>query len=289
MHKVLKYFLSSMVVAGALVSCSIYDDHEGISQANVTAQLVSNDSVVLPDSLVHGYKLYFFKDGLYADMQPEYKNGRYVIVFPSSSEVSFVALAEADSANFTINQPTVGESIDNTWLTAKSASDDVPPYPQGVYYGRLDIGSTEGDRVQDYAVSMKPYDSQLRVYIKNALDLYGKGDYQCVVQGLRNSITYGGKTTGDYVIYNLTGDMNSSGDWQSTPLHVFPSNEGDVIRVMLYKDRSLVFESTVDENGQPLSVARGSDLCFYFTVTQIGDITLKVINWAEVPGEIVIN
>ena len=287
MHKVLKYILTMVVLAG-FASCSIYDHYSGISQTNVVPRLVNNDSIVLPDSLVNGYKLYFFMDERYAEMQPEYQNGQYVIVFPSDTKVSFVAVALKDSTQYTLNEPKVGESIDNIWLTAHTASENEPPYPQGIYFGRIDVMEAEGDRHLQYTLDIAPYDSQLHIYLSNARNKFGLGEYECVVQGLRNGVSYGGRNAGDYVIYSFTGSFKDNGDWVSTPLHVFPSNPGDVLRVMLYKDKYLVFETTVDQDGNPLAIPRGSDICFYYNLPIIGEITIQVLPWKQVENNFIV-
>jgi hypothetical protein len=123
--------------------------------------------------------------------------------------------------------------------------------------------------------------------IKGLKSRFGDGNYRIVVEGLRTGIAYDGSSTGEQVNYSINGAFNSDGNYITLPYSVFPTKEGERVRILVYKqDGTLLFDHDTDDNGIPLVLKRYDDVVFVITASYQAQLTITIVPWADIDNPV---
>lgn len=263
-----------------LASCTIYDDYPHRSQHDIVLRVTDESGNILPDSEAPVDEVYAFVDGIYVGKYAKEADGKIRIVLRKGEEMTFVAATGSNSEEFTLREPQLGERISNNWLQLVDPEDHKQPSPSAIYYGSY-TSTADDPEESETLITLSDVRAHVHVHVKGLKSRYGEGNYRVVIEGLNSGICYDGSGGGRLINYEMGGSFNSQGDWITPAATVLPTN-GEQVRLKIYKeDGALLFESDHDEEGNPLAVARGSDVVFQVSILQEANISIKILPFED--------
>lgn len=273
----LKTLVGAVLLTMGMSSC-IYDKYN-TAQFNISIKAVDNDGKTVPYYEIQGQHLYFFLNDRYAgEMTPD-PQGFYYNSLASGNEIKFVAVGSEDSTAFRIYPPVEGDHIHNQYVEVIDY-ENIPP----LYYGIAKM--TEGD--DNLQIEMRDLRSRSCVLVNNMLHKFGNdGAYTVVYSGLRKGITYEGVTCGD-MVEARSGTAREDDSWLSKELISLPTAPNESLRLTLYHNDTQVAFAEVDDDGNPLVLNPGDNVCFIITLYDYVGISVKVVPWDEIPIDFII-
>lgn len=264
-----------------LASCSIYDEYPHRKQRDILLQVVDESGNVLPDSVAPD-EVYAFVNGIYARKYTRETDGKIRLVIDDNDEVTLVAANSCQGNELTRMDPQPGDRISNVWLQFNDRAFGENLSPKALYYGSLSSVNFDTSEEGDVTITLRDVRAKARVYVKGLKARYGEGIYRVKLEGMNSGIAYDGMGCGRLINYEMGGEFNALGDWKTPAADVLPTT-GEAVRLKIYKeDGGLLYESNVDEDGNPLAIKSGDDVVFYVSINQEADITIRVMPFENV-------
>lgn len=274
----LKTLVGAMLLTMGMSSC-IYD-HYHTAQFNISVKATDNDGKTVPYYEIQGQHLYFFLNDRYTgEMTPD-PQGFYYNSLASGNDIKFVAVGSEDSTAFRIYPPVEGDHIHNMYAEVIDY-ENIPP----LYYGIARM--TEGD--DNLVIEMKDLRCRSCVLVYNMAHKFGgDGAYTVTYHGLRKGITYEGVTCGDMVEMRRGGELRADNSWLSKELVSLPTAPDESLRLTLWHNDTQVAYAEVDDDGNPMVLNPGDNVCFIITLYDYAGVSVKVVPWDEIPTNFVI-
>ena len=126
------------------------------------------------------------------------------------------------------------------------------------------------------------YNQHARVHVvaKHLQSQFGSGNYQTVLQGFRDAITFDGTITGDSVTYSPSGALDHNDVYTSEAVNTLPTKTDEYVTVSIYKDGTLLWQTSTDADGNKVTLAAEDDKAFVIDVQKL-DFTLQVMSWND--------
>ena len=120
----------------------------------------------------------------------------------------------------------------------------------------------------------------VHVVSKHLLAQFGAGNYQIVLQGFRDAITFAGVVTGDSVIYSPSGSFSDNDVYTTEAVNTLPTKADEYVTVQIYKDGALLWATDKDENGKQVTLSAEDDKVIVIDVQRL-DFYLQVMSWND--------
>lgn len=271
-----------MTAVLCLSSC-IYENDSMCVQFNVAHQLVDTTGTVLPDSLTGGLKAYLYIDGIFSHTITTSNDGRFEISFYKNATVSLVLMAFPKNTGDTgLKEPAVGDSIENNALNMSSGSDF-----ESFYYGRFNYTPNSSGVIEQPLISLNNMRARVHVWVKKLNAMFGdKGKYTVELSGLHSSITFEGKTDGDWIIATPPVKFIENGDMLSDKVNVWPTKAGESVTLSILRDGNTIWKSNLDSNGKPVTLSGGDDKVFMVDCSQM-NTCITVLPWSKYSQDLI--
>jgi hypothetical protein len=272
---------TSLLLMWLTTSC-VNEDNSNCVQYAITTQLVDKSGTVLPDSTVGKVKAYLFLNNKYDHIVTAESDGKYLISFDGNTKATLVAFGNMNTDSVNIHTPNEGDDIStiSVGLLATRSSASYFSSPTYLYYGRFDYTSTTSGSTTTALLPMYNQHARVHVVAKHLQSQFGSGNYQTVLQGFRDAITFDGTITGDSVTYNLNGTFDNSDVYTSEAVNTLPTKTDEYVTVSIYKDGTLLWQTSTDADGNKVTLAAEDDKAFVIDVQKL-DFTLQVMSWND--------
>jgi hypothetical protein len=277
----LPFCLLFMLPALLVVSC-IDENNSNCVQYAVTTQLVDKAGAVLPDSTVGNVKAYLFLNNKFDRIVTAESSGKYLISFDGNAKATLVAFGNMNSDSVNIHTPNEGDDIStvSVGLLATRSSANSLSTPTYLFYGQFNYASTSSGSTTTALLPMYNQHARVHVVVRHLFSKYGTGNYQIVLQGFRDAITFDGTITGDSVTYTPTITFDKDENYTSDGVNTLPTKDGEYVTVSMYKDGQMLWQTSTDSDGSIITVAAQDDKCMVIDVQRM-DIVLQVMPWSE--------
>ena len=287
-HIAQHYWLLFILSILFMESC-INEDNSNCVQYAITTQLVDKAGTVLPDSTVGKVNAYLFLNNKYDHIVTAESDGKYLISFDGNTKATLVAFGNMNSDSVNIHTPNEGDDISTVSVDLLSTRSSTSYFssPTYLFYGRFDYTSVASGSTTTALLPMHNQHARAHVVVKHLLSKYGTGNYQLVLQGFRGAITFNGTITGDSVTYNPSGIFDNNGDYTSDVVNTLPTKDGEYVTVLMYKDGTLLWQTSTDADGNKVTLAAEDDKAFVIDVQKIY-ILLQVMPWIDYQQSMVV-
>ena len=272
---------TSLLLMCFATSC-VNEDNSNCVQYAITTQLVDKAGTVLPDSTVGKVKAYLFLNNKYDHIVTAESDGKYLISFDGNTKATLVAFGNMNSDSVNIHTPNEGDDIStiSVGLLATRSSASYFSSPTYLYYGRFDYTSTTSGTTTTALLPMYNQHARVHVVAKHLQSPFGNGNYQTVLQGFRDAITFDGTVTGDSVTYSPSGALDNNDVYTSEAVNTLPTKADESVTVSIYKDGTLLWQTSTDADGNKVTLAAEDDKAFVIDVQKL-DFTLQVMSWND--------
>jgi len=272
---------TSLLLMWLATSC-VNEDNSNCVQYAITTQLVDKAGTVLPDSTVGKVNAYLFLNNKYDHIVTAESDGKYLISFDGNTKATLVAFGNMNSDSVNIHTPNEGDDIStiSVGLLATRSNASYFSSPTYLYYGRFDYTSTTSGSTTTALLPMYNQHARVHVVAKHLESQFGSGNYQTVLQGFRNAITFDGTVTGDSVTYSPSGALDNNDVYTSEAVNTLPTKTDESVTVSIYKDGTLLWQTSTDADGNKVTLAAGDDKAFVIDVQKL-DFTLQVMSWND--------
>lgn len=282
--RTLYYFMLSSL----FISSCIDENHEGCVQYAVTARLVDSKGNTLPGSTIDSMKAYLFINDKFDHQVTPESDGRYLISFDGEKKTALVAFGLPGSDSLSVRTPEVGDDINTLSAGISSNSSKAKDtlnviIPSELYYGRFDYvpNSTDINNNNSLVMKMTNIEVTLHVVVKQLHQFYDDGsDYSVVLSDLRSGITFGGSVAGNSITCMPKMSFDANGNLCSDAFHTFPTKSGESVTVSVYKSKSLIWQSSEDDEGKDITLSAGEDKCIVIDVGS-SNMSLQVMSWKD--------
>ena len=273
--------MTSLLLMWLTTSC-VNEDNSNCVQYAITTQLVDKSGTVLPDSTVGKVKAYLFLNNKYDHIVTAESDGKYLISFDGNTKATLVAFGNMNTDSVNIHTPNEGDDIStiSVGLLATRSSASYFSSPTYLYYGRFDYTSTTSGSTTTALLPMYNQHAQVHVVAKHLQSQFGSGNYQTVLQGFRDAITFDGTITGDSVTYSPSGALDNNDVYTSEAVNTLPTKTDESVMVSIYKDGTLLWQTSTDADGNKVTLAAEDDKAFVIDVQKL-DFTLQVMSWND--------
>jgi hypothetical protein len=244
--------------------------------------LGDKEGTVLPDSTVGKVNAYLFLNNKYDHIVTAESDGKYLISFDGNTKATLVAFGNMNTDSVNIHTPNEGDDIStiSVGLLATRSSASYFSSPTYLYYGRFDYTSTISGSTTTALLPMYNQHARVHVVAKHLQSQFGSGNYQTVLQGFRNAITFDGTITGDSVTYSPSGALDNNDVYTSKAVNTLPTKTDESVTVSIYKDGTLLWQTSTDADGNKVTLAAEDDKAFVIDVQKL-DFTLQVMSWND--------
>jgi len=276
----IRSLFTSLLLMWLTTSC-VNEDNSNCVQYAITTQLVDKSGTVLPDSTVGNVKAYLFLNNKYDHIVTAESDRKYLISFDGNTKATLVAFGNMNTDSVNIHTPNEGDDISTIsvgLLATRSAS--YFSSPTYLYYGRFDYTSTTSGSTTTALLPMYNQHARVHVVAKHLQSQFGSGNYQTVLQGFRDAITFDGTITGDSVTYSPSGALDNNDVYTSEAVNTLPTKTDEYVTVSIYKDGTLLWQTSTDADGNKVTLAAEDDKAFVIDVQKL-DFTLQVMSWND--------
>ena len=272
---------TSLLLMCFATSC-VNEDNSNCVQYAITTQLVDKAGTVLPDSTVGKVNAYLFLNNKYDHIVTAESDGKYLISFDGNTKATLVAFGNMNTDSVNIHTPNEGDDIStiSVGLLATRSSASYLSSPTYLYYGRFDYTSTTSGTTTTALLPMYNQHARVHVVAKHLQSQFGSGNYQTVLQGFRDAITFDGTITGDSVTYSPSGALDNNDVYTSEAVNTLPTKTDESVTVSIYKDGTLLWQTSTDADGNKVMLAAEDDKVFVIDVQKL-DFTLQVMSWND--------
>ena len=272
---------TSLLLMCFATSC-VNEDNSNCVQYAITTQLVDKAGTVLPDSTVGKVNAYLFLNNKYDHIVTAESDGKYLISFDGNTKATLVAFGNMNTDSVNIHTPNEGDDIStiSVGLLATRSSASYFSSPTYLYYGRFDYTSTTSGSTTTALLPMYNQHARVHVVAKHLQSQFGSGNYQTVLQGFRDAITFDGTITGDSVTYSPSGALDNNDVYTSEAVNTLPTKTDESVMVSIYKDGTLLWQTSTDADGNKVTLAAEDDKAFVIDVQKL-DFTLQVMSWND--------
>jgi hypothetical protein len=273
--------LPIMLVLLLATSC-VNEDNSNCVQYAITTQLVDKKGTILPDSTVGNVRAYLFLNNKFERIVTAESGGKYLISFDGNTKATLVAFGNMNSDSVSIHTPNEGDDIStiSVGLLSTRSSANYFSSPTYLFYGRFDYTSVKSGSTTTALLPMYNQHAQVHVVVKHLQSKFGNGNYQIVLQGFRNAITFDGTITGDSVTYSPSAAFDTDDKYTSESINTLPTKSDEYVTVSIYKDGELFWQTSTDSDGNKVTLAAEDDKCFVIDVESI-NVFLQVMPWSE--------
>ena len=272
---------TSLLLMCFATSC-VNEDNSNCVQYAITTQLVDKAGTVLPDSTVGKVNAYLFLNNKYDHIVTAESDGKYLISFDGNTKATLVAFGNMNTDSVNIHTPNEGDDIStiSVGLLATRSSASYLSSPTYLYYGRFDYTSTTSGTTTTALLPMYNQHARVHVVAKHLQSQFGSGNYQTVLQGFRDAITFDGTITGDSVTYSPSGALDNNDVYTTEAENTLPTKTDESVTVSIYKDGTLLWQTSTDADGNKVTLAAEDDKAFVIDVQKL-DFTLQVMSWND--------
>jgi len=273
--------LPIMLVLLLATSC-VNEDNSNCVQYAITTQLVDKKGTVLSDSTVGNVKAYLFLNNKFERIVTAESGGKYLISFDGNAKATLVAFGNMNSDSVSIHTPNEGDDIStiSVGLLSTRSSTSYFSSPTYLFYGRFDYTSVSKGSTTTALLQMYNQHARVHVVVKHLQTQFGSGNYQIVLQGFRDAITFDGTITGDSVTYSPSAAFDTDDNYTSESVNTLPTKSDEYVTVSIYKDGELFWQTSTDSDGNKVTLAAEDDKCFVIDVESI-NVSMQVMPWSE--------
>jgi len=273
--------LPIMLVLLLATSC-VNEDNSNCVQYAITTQLVDKKGTVLSDSTVGNVKAYLFLNNKFERIVTAESGGKYLISFDGNAKATLVAFGNMNSDSVSIHTPNEGDDIStiSVGLLSTRSSTSYFSSPTYLFYGRFDYTSVSKGSTTTALLPMYNQHARVHVVVKHLQTQFGSGNYQIVLQGFRDAITFDGTITGDSVTYSPSAAFDTDDNYTSESVNTLPTKSDEYVTVSIYKDGELFWQTSTDSDGNKVTLAAEDDKCFVIDVESI-NVSMQVMPWSE--------
>jgi len=273
--------LPIMLVLLLATSC-VNEDNSNCVQYAITTQLVDKKGTVLSDSTVGNVKAYLFLNNKFERIVTAESGGKYLISFDGNAKATLVAFGNMNSDSVSIHTPNEGDDIStiSVGLLSTRSSTSYFSSPTYLFYGRFDYTSVSKGSTTTALLPMYNQHARVHVVVKHLQTQFGSGNYQIVLQGFRDAITFDGTITGDSVTYSPSAAFDTDDNYTSESINTLPTKSDEYVTVSIYKDGELFWQTSTDSDGNKVTLAAEDDKCFVIDVESI-NVSMQVMPWSE--------
>jgi hypothetical protein len=278
----LKLPLLPIVLVLLLATSCVNEDNSNCVQYAITTQLVDKKGTVLSDSTVGNVKAYLFLNNKFERIVTAESGGKYLISFDGNAKATLVAFGNMNSDSVSIHTPNEGDDIStiSVGLLSTRSSTSYFSSPTYLFYGRFDYTSVKSGSTTTALLPMYNQHARVHVVVKHLQTQFGSGNYQIVLQGFRDAITFDGTITGDSVTYSPSAAFDTDDKYTSESINTLPTKSDEYVTVSIYKDGELFWQTSTDSDGNKVTLAAEDDKCFVIDVESI-NVFLQVMPWSE--------
>ena len=273
--------LPIMLVLLLATSC-VNEDNSNCVQYAITTQLVDKKGTILPDSTVGNVRAYLFLNNKFERIVTAESGGKYLISFDGNAKATLVAFGNMNSDSVSIHTPNEGDDIStiSVGLLSTRSSTSYFSSPTYLFYGRFDYTSVSKGSTTTALLPMYNQHARVHVVVKHLQTQFGSGNYQIVLQGFRDAITFDGTITGDSVTYSPSAAFDTDDNYTSESINTLPTKSDEYVTVSIYKDGELFWQTSTDSDGNKVTLAAEDDKCFVIDVESI-NVSMQVMPWSE--------
>ena len=278
----LKLPLLPIVLVLLLATSCVNEDNSNCVQYAITTQLVDKKGTVLSDSTVGNVKAYLFLNNKFERIVTAESGGKYLISFDGNAKATLVAFGNMNSDSVSIHTPNEGDDIStiSVGLLSTRSSTSYFSSPTYLFYGRFDYTSVSKGSTTTALLPMYNQHARVHVVVKHLQTQFGSGNYQIVLQGFRDAITFDGTITGDSVTYSPSAAFDTDDNYTSESINTLPTKSDEYVTVSIYKDGELFWQTSTDSDGNKVTLAAEDDKCFVIDVESI-NVSMQVMPWSE--------
>ena len=265
-----------------LATACVNEDNSNCVQYAITTQLVDKKGTVLSDSTVGNVKAYLFLNNKFERIVTAESGGKYLISFDGNAKATLVAFGNMNSDSVSIHTPNEGDDIStiSVGLLSTRSSTSYFSSPTYLFYGRFDYTSVSKGSTTTALLPMYNQHARVHVVVKHLQTQFGSGNYQIVLQGFRDAITFDGTITGDSVTYSPSAAFDTDDNYTSESINTLPTKSDEYVTVSIYKDGELFWQTSTDSDGNKVTLAAEDDKCFVIDVESI-NVSMQVMPWSE--------
>ena len=265
-----------------LATSCVNEDNSNCVQYAITTQLVDKKGTVLSDSTVGNVKAYLFLNNKFERIVTAESGGKYLISFDGNAKATLVAFGNMNSDSVSIHTPNEGDDIStiSVGLLSTRSSTSYFSSPTYLFYGRFDYTSVSKGSTTTALLPMYNQHARVHVVVKHLQTQFGSGNYQIVLQGFRDAITFDGTITGDSVTYSPSAAFDTDDNYTSESINTLPTKSDEYVTVSIYKDGELFWQTSTDSDGNKVTLAAEDDKCFVIDVESI-NVSMQVMPWSE--------
>jgi len=236
----------------------------------------------LSDSTVGNVKAYLFLNNKFERIVTAESGGKYLISFDGNAKATLVAFGNMNSDSVSIHTPNEGDDIStiSVGLLSTRSSTSYFSSPTYLFYGRFDYTSVSKGSTTTALLPMYNQHARVHVVVKHLQTQFGSGNYQIVLQGFRDAITFDGTITGDSVTYSPSAAFDTDDNYTSESVNTLPTKSDEYVTVSIYKDGELFWQTSTDSDGNKVTLAAEDDKCFVIDVESI-NVSMQVMPWSE--------
>jgi hypothetical protein len=278
----LKLPLLPIVLVLLLATSCVNEDNSNCVQYAITTQLVDKKGTVLSDSTVGNVKAYLFLNNKFERIVTAESGGKYLISFDGNAKATLVAFGNMNSDSVSIHTPNEGDDISTISVGLLSTRSNTSYFssPTYLFYGRFDYTSVSKGSTTTALLPMYNQHARVHVVVKHLQTQFGSGNYQIVLQGFRDAITFDGTITGDSVTYSPSAAFDTDDNYTSESINTLPTKSDEYVTVSIYKDGELFWQTSTDSDGNKVTLAAEDDKCFVIDVESI-NVSMQVMPWSE--------
>jgi len=245
-------------------SC-IREQMDDCVQYELTVSAVDAQGVdVISSGAVTSINLYLFDENGFVRSLPKGSSTSYLFSSDKNSTLTLVAWGNLKGDSLLLPELSVGTSLENAKieLLQTAAGYDLPV--TDLFYSRQEISSTTTRGVQSDTIKlvMERLSAALSVRVSHAAEYFGSAQagLHLVVRGTGTSLNFLGEPSDDDAGYAPALEQVTGADEWATPLfRVLPTDEDQRISIDLYRDDSLLFTITTDDEGNTLRALSGKE------------------------------
>lgn len=213
--------------------------------------------------------IYLFDENGFVRTIPRGSSTNFSFAASRDSKYTLIAWGNLKGDSLKLPQLTVGTSLENARIELLQSTLGRNLPVTDLFYSRRELSATSTKSIQNDTVRlvMERLVAGLSVDVLHAAEHFGvtNDKMQIVVRSIGSSLNFLAEPSEDEAGY--APSMSRVGDkdeWLAPLFRVFPTNADKQISIDLYRDDTLLFTITTDDDGNPLRTLPGKET--YITV-----------------------
>jgi hypothetical protein len=262
-------FVLLLVFAQFLQGC-VREQMDSCMQYELTVKAVDPQGVdVTSSGTVTSIDLYLFDEDGFVRTIPRGSSSDFLFGEEKNKRLTLVAWGNLKGDSLKLPQLSVGTSLQEAKIELLQTANGYSLPVTDLFYTRRELSGTSTRSLQSDTVKlvMERLAAGLSVRVSHAAEYFSSSnvDLHMVVRGTGSALNFLGEPSDDEAGYAPPMQAVSGKDeWYAPLFRVFPTNDDQHICIDLYKDSTLLFTITTDDDGNILKALSGVET--YITV-----------------------